>query len=330
MKNGMVVFDSVVHPHDFRQQAMVHEDAKAVLASVEGFTSVWGQKGPKPSRIAIDAPPEHDWARKVLFQDSDTDLAMVCTVPLMGLFKDGLSPAKAAYELTQSDPKRFLFCGGVDPLFQGVEKALEDMTRQITEWGAVSIKFYQAQTSTSHWNADDRELAYPLYERAQELGVKMIQFHKGLPLGREPVEWLRPNDIQAPARDFPDLNFGLHHFGDPYIDETINIAARFPNVYLIMPLWFNQYFLQPMEMLTRLGKALLYTGDDRICYGTDSFLWPNVQAYIDLWASLEMPEHLQEGYGYPALTQESKEKILGINFAKGLGLDLPSLVSHGN
>lgn len=322
MKNGMIVFDGVVHPHDFRAEVMVHDDARAVRGAVEGFMGLTDRRGPLSSRIAFDAPPEHDWANKVLFQDSVTDFAMAQTVPLFGLFKDGLSPARRTYELAQSNTDRFLFCGGVDPLSQGVPAALEDMHRQVEEWGAVSFKFYQTQTTKSSWRADDEELAYPLYERAQELGIKMVQFHKGLPLGREPVENLRPNDLQRAAYDFPELNFAMHHIGDPYIDETINIAARFPNVFLILPLWFNQYFLQPMEMMHRLGKALLYTGDERICYGTDAFIWPQLQAYIDLWSTLEMPQELQEGYGYPALTEDTKRNVFGLNMARGLGIDL--------
>jgi predicted TIM-barrel fold metal-dependent hydrolase len=165
-------------------------------------------------------------------------------------------------------------------------------------------------------------LAYPLWEKALELGIKMVQFHKGLPLGRQKVEDVRPNDLQEPAYDFPELNFGIHHLGDPYIDETINIAARFENVYLILPTLFNQYFVQPREMIGRLGKALFYCGDDRICYGTDAFAWPHVQSYIDAFATMEMPDDLQDGYGYPALARETKEKIFGLNFARGAGIDL--------
>ena len=39
-----------------------------------------------------------------------------------------------------------------------------------------------------------------------ELGVKMVQFHKGFPLELGPVEAFRPNDIQHAAADFPELN----------------------------------------------------------------------------------------------------------------------------
>lgn len=64
----------------------------------------------------------------------------------------------------------------------------------------------------------------------------MVQFHKGFPLELGPVEAFRPNDLQYAAADSPELNFGIHHLGDPYVDEAISIASRFDNIFLIIPL----------------------------------------------------------------------------------------------
>jgi predicted TIM-barrel fold metal-dependent hydrolase len=322
MKNGHIVFDAAVHSHDFRDQVMIHDDAFHLRKATHDDLTFFANRGHPVSHAVADNPPGAEWANKVLFEESDTDFAMVQTVPLFGLFKEGMAPARGAYELTGSNPERFVFCGGVDPLYQGVKGALDEMTRQVEEWGAVSFKFYQAQTMRHWWAADDQELAYPLFERAQELGIKMVQFHKGLPLGRQRVETLRPNDIQQAAYDFPELTFGLHHMGDPYFDETINIAARFPNIVLVLPLLFNQYFVQPTPMLHRLGQALLHVGEDRLCYGTDAFLYPGVQLYIDLIATLQFSEEMQDQYGYPEITDETRRKILGANTAAALGLDL--------
>ena len=103
----------------------------------------------------------------------------------------------------------------------------------MTELGAVSLKFYNGHVDKS-WRCDDEKLAYPLYERARELGIKVLQFHKGNPFGTENIEQLRPNDLQCAARDFPDLTFVIHHLAMPYFDECVNIAARFPNIYLAL------------------------------------------------------------------------------------------------
>lgn len=326
MKNGMFVFDCVVHTQDFTdRQIAPGTDGRNVVAhrvNQSGFNKLMASKGGPADNPNFFNPVDPQWANEQLFQRSDTDIAMVQTVPLFGPWKDSLGPAQLCWELTQSNPSRLLFTGGVDPSWQGLDFALDEMERQVKEMGAISFKFYTYQDRDHYWRADDPKIAYPLYEKALELGIKMVQFHKGYPLGMHPVEMFKPNDIQMAAYDFPDLNFGIHHMGDPYVDEMISIAARFPNIYLMLPLWFNQFFLQPYPMLHRIGQALLQVGSERMAYGSEGFIWPDVQAYIDLWANLEMPEELQDKYGYPELTAEIKENIFGLSFARGLGYDL--------
>lgn len=75
-------------------------------------------------------------------------------------------------------------------------------------------------------------------------------------------------------------------------------------------------------MLHRLGDALLFVGSERICYGSEAFIWPYVQTYIDTLATLQMPDELQDKWGYPEITREMRENILGKAFARGLGIDI--------
>ena len=58
-------------------------------------------------------------AYRIMFEESDTDMAVAQTVPLMGWFKEGFSPARANYSLAEAYPDRVVFCGGVDPLYLG-------------------------------------------------------------------------------------------------------------------------------------------------------------------------------------------------------------------
>ena len=96
-------------------------------------------------------------------------------------------------------------------------------------------------------------------------------------------------------------------------------------------LWINIYPIMPRESLHRLGKALFYVGPDRLLWGSEAFIWPDVQSYIDVFAEVEMPEDLQDGYGYPAFTKEMKRKIFGENYAKLLGIDIDAKIKelHG-
>ncbi len=328
MKDGMFIFDSVIHAFDFRPSNQRNEwaarQAGWITAAGQAMSSEKMPVNPKLSPVVLDDPSE----AVELFKNSDTDMAMAQTVPLLHYWKDGLSPADLQAEFAASMPDRILFCGGVDPIMQGVRGAVDEMGRQANELGARSFKFYQAQSRHLAWQADDRHLVYPLYEKALELGVKFIQFHKGGVHGDGNVEDLRSLDIQRAAIDFPELTFGLHHLGDPYLDETFAVASRHQNVVLVLPLWFNMFMIQPRRMTEILGKALFEVGPDRLLYGSEAFIWPRVQTYIDAFAELEMPEDLQEGWGYPAMTREIREKIFGLNLARILDIDVKAKMSH--
>lgn len=320
MIGDIFVFDNVVHMFDNSDENVIDPIARDNLERLH-------------KRYSRPGTPEHadfgerkssiDHALAVLFERSQTDMAMAQTVPLFGWWKDGFAPAYMQHELQQARPDRIVFCGGVDPLFQGVKGAVLELERQVVEWGAVSMKFYKAHGPHLAWTADDRQLAYPLWEKCLELGISSVQFHCGVPLGRERVEDLRPNDIQRAAADFPELTFVIHHLGDPYIDESLSIAARFENVWLALSSTvINVWPIAPWATLERLGRALMVVGEDRLLWGSEAFIWPDVQALLDIFMKLEMPEELRDRYGYPAITDTARRKILGLNQARLLGLDV--------
>lgn len=323
MYDGYFVFDGVIHMFDNRQAntgAHGDEIASSIWNGVLRRQSPGAEGHPNFRHGSLDV----EQAYRLMFEEANTDMAMAQAVPMFGWYKDGFAPAELNYRLSAAYPKQIVFCGTADPIYQGTHGALEEITRQVKDWGAVSFKFYQSQLNATGWRADDRQLAYPMYEKCLELGVKVVQFHKGLPFGRQLMEELRPYDLQRAALDFPDMTFIVHHLGDPYIDETISIAARFPNIWLSLSTWLNNYPTQPRLCIERLGKLLYAVGPDRVVYGSEAFIWPKSQAYIKLFAEVEMPEDLQDGYGYPALTREIKSKIFGENLARLMGVDIPS------
>lgn len=314
MHNGMLVFDNVVHMFDNRADNLIRPEARDYLKVLRDEVRL----PMLPESIREKVPVEV--ALGELFENSDTDLALAQTVPLFGSWRDGFAPAALQYELKQAAPDRIMFCGGVDPLFMGLQGALDEMERQAEEWGAVSFKFYQAHANGLHWSAEDEEIAYPLFQKALDLGVNHIQFHKGVPLGPENVEYLRPNDLQKAARDFPDLVFVAHHFGDPYVDETVNIAARYPNIWLSLSFMVNYLIVAPWRAYEALGKALVQVGSDRLLWGSEAFGRP-IQPFIHALAEAKMPIELQERYGYPEITSDDVANMLGRNYARLLGVE---------
>jgi predicted TIM-barrel fold metal-dependent hydrolase len=322
MYDDYFIFDNVVHMFDNRPSNKLGEQGRKMIDSIWGAAKLFS-KGPYIAHPDFgEGYIEPAEAHRVLFEASDTDMAVAQTVPLMGWFKEGFSPARANHELASAYPDRVVFCGGVDPMFQGTRGATDEMRRQKEEWNAVSFKFYQSQLTGTAWRADDRYVAYPLWEQALKLGVKSVQFHKGLPFGRQLLEHQRPNDLEQASIDFPELTFIIHHLGMPFIDDTINIASRHENIWVALSAWINIYPIQPRAALDMMGKALMFVGADRLLYGSEAFVWPSLQPYIKLFADLQMPEDMQEGYGYPEITREMKRKMFGENQARLLGIDI--------
>jgi predicted TIM-barrel fold metal-dependent hydrolase len=316
MHNGIFVFDNVVHMYDNRSDNVVDPTAMNYMHkrfSMGGLLDVDAHKG-RATRV--------DDALRFLFDEADTDMAMAQTVPLFSYWREGFAPAKLQHDLAVAAPERVLFCGGVDPVFQGINGALQEMERQVVEWNATSFKFYQGHHAGLTWRADDRRIAYPLYEKMSELGITVAQFHKGIPLGHEYVEDLRPNDVQQAALDFPHMTFILHHFGQPYIDETINIASRFENVWISLSAIINLFPAAPWTVYECVGKAVRSVGNKRIVWGSEAFAYPKVQPYIEAFASMEMPQELQDRYGYPELDLDTKRNILGLNMARLMNVDV--------
>jgi predicted TIM-barrel fold metal-dependent hydrolase len=70
------------------------------------------------------------------------------------------------------------------------------------------------------------------------------------------------------------------------------------------------------EAMHYWGKLLLHIGEDRIVWGTDCLWFGSPQPVIQAFRCFQISEEFQMKYGYPALTQARKEKILGQNAAK--------------
>ncbi len=70
-----------------------------------------------------------------------------------------------------------------------------------------------------------------------------------------------------------------------------------------------------------LGKLLLALGPERILYGSDCLYNGNPQSQITALRMFQIPEQLQQEFGYPALTPQIKAQIFGLNAARIYGVD---------
>ena len=107
----------------------------------------------------------------------------------------------------------------------------------------------------------------------------------------------------------------MAHGGRPlWMNTAFFLIRRHPNVFLdisgIPPKTLLKYFPRLEEIAS---KTL---------FGTD---WPAAPADLQVQAilNLKIPKDLQEGWGYPPITDQDRANMLGINLAKLLNIDVP-------
>lgn len=323
MIGDAIVFDGVAHVFNFDKKNALGAAGEMFNNHLYAFHAALTPEGhpvlPAEEFLRQWTVDEID---HMVYEGSPTDMLVAMPLPLTDLFKDGLSPWEECAELAARRPDRTVFWGSVNPL-EG-RKALDLMERQVGEFGAKAFKFYNVRYDYGRpfpWRMDDPQVAFPVFEKAQELGVKLIGVHKGVPLGPQPIEATQTWDMDGAAANFPDINFVIFHVGLPFIDEVCWQLIRYPNLYASIAATVNFVARAPRQFAEVLGKLLFWCGEDKIIYGSETPIWQPRWALEAFW-NFQLPQDLVEGYGYPQLTEQAKRKILGENLLRLHGMDV--------
>jgi len=318
-----IVFDGVAHVFNFEKKNAFGPAGEMFINHLYAFHATLTPEG-EPVMPAEEFLRQWtvDDIDEMVYRNSSTDMLCAMPLPLTDLFRDGLSPWEECAELARRNPDRTMFWGSVNPL-EG-RRALDLMERQVGEFGAKAFKFYNVRYDYGRpfpWRMDDPQVAFPVFEKAQELGVNLIGVHKGVPLGPQPIEATQTWDMDGAAANFPDINFVIFHVGLPFIDEVCWQLIRHPNLYASIAATINFVVRAPRQFAETLGKLLFWAGEDKIIYGSEAPIWQPQWALEAFW-DFQLPQDLVEGYGYPQLTEQAKRKILGENLLRLHGLDV--------
>ena len=329
LDNDAFVFDCVCHVFNFDKRNAFGKPGEMFIDHLYAFHQVLTPPGER-----VLGPEEflREWnideIARMVFEESGTDMIVAQPLPLTDLFYDGLSQWEKCAAMAQKYPDRAVFWGSVNPL-EG-KKALDLMERQVKEYGAKAFKLYNVRYDYGEpfpWRMDDRRIAYPVFEKALELGVTTIGVHKGVPLGPQPIESTQAWDMDGAAANFPDINFVIFHVGLPFIDEICWQLVRFPNLYASIAATLNFIVRAPRNFAENIGKLMFWCGEDKILYGGETPIWHPRWALDAFW-NFEIPEDLVTGYGYPQLTTQAKKKILGGNLARLMGINVEEKVAQ--
>ncbi|MGZ6963929.1 MAG: amidohydrolase family protein [Acidimicrobiia bacterium] len=238
--------------------------------------------------------------------------------------------------------ERVLLHGGVQPTVGAPGLQIDGMSRLVSEHPIAAWKVY-THTPGAGWWLDDHEATAPqvgnaFLTRVEDVGPRIVCVHKGFSGG---VEYASPADIGPAAKAHPGIRFVVYHSGfesagheGPYTEATadqgvnrlitsLKRAGVGPggNVYAELGSTWWVLMRDPTQAAHVLGKLLAAVGPDRVLWGTDSLWYGSPQDQIQAFRAFEISTELQETYGYPALTTETKRKILGANAIALYGID---------
>jgi len=327
---GTFVLDVVAHPFNFDESNYKRGKlSKMFVDNLYTFHKISPQDQVLDAKLFYRNWDLETYAR-TLFLESSIDVAVAHPLPLDDFFYDGLADVRRCCEAAKKFPNRVIAWGTVNPLLG--DKALEQLEWQVKECGVKAIKLYQTRYDYGRpllWRADDERIAYPLYEKAKELGVRVIAFHKGFAFSVQPVEHTALlTDIEAPLSSFPELKFVVFHVGFLTVDEVAWMIYRYDNLWVSIAGTINFGYIAPEWFGHVLGKIGFFAGGyDRVIWGSEFTIFhPEYQIrwFLDEY---KIPEHLVKGYGYPQLTEEDKKKIMGLNAARLMGLDVNEILT---
>ncbi len=284
---------------------------------------------------------------KEIFFDSDTVMAIM-TGAVIGPPKHHALPVPDMVETRNlvnqaAGSQRMLSHGLADPMDPNFVP--EGMDWQVEELKIDGWKCYTGNP-TGAWRMDDKDVAYPFFEKSLKLGIKNISLHKGLPLPGRWESFFKPDDIMQAAKDFPDLNFIIYHSGmkhmmtmlppgesgigdDGYLPWTTDLVRMqkenpdVTNVYPELGAVFGHSVVTHPEICGHLlGQIIDGFGVDHVIWGTDCIWWGSPQWLIEAFRRYQMPDNLKESFGYADITAANRELIFGRNLAGLYDIDV--------
>ncbi len=215
-------------------------------------------------------------------------------------------------EVIQMFPDKFIGFAHHDPFN---ENAADELRRAVTE---LRFKGYKLLAPALSGSIADKSL-YPVWEVCAEFDIPVL-IHYGILGAGGGVAWhenINPLTLNPVARDFPDVNFVVPHFGCGWIREALMLCWACKNVYIDTS-GSNQWvrWMDGEWNVKRLFRKYLETiGPERIIFGTDSSWFPRGFAIRYLLDQIRDARELN-------ITHEQLQMIFAGNAAKLLQIKL--------
>ncbi len=213
-----------------------------------------------------------------------------------------------------SDPDRFIGFASVNPAYRGARAAVDELERSILELGLSGVKLYPMY---QHWAANDRNLAFPIYEKALELGIPVMIHQAGSTRIDAELELARPAVLDDVGRVFRDLRVIVAHCGWPWVDEALFLLTKHPNFYAELSYLIGSVTRRDLFLLLSRCEPM-FVPLEKLFFGTDypGFLYDPMKLKDKL---LSINDEADE-VNLPQIAEMKLAGVVGDNFARLIGL----------
>lgn len=226
-----------------------------------------------------------------------------------------LNPADHVY------PEYLSYCIGLDSMManQNIQEALPLLEANLQRRSCCGIKLYPGYNHRYIYDAAYR----PVYELAEKYAVP-VAIHTGLTATANALlKYSHPFTLDEAAVMYPDVQFVMCHFGNPFLQDAIAVLEKNRNVAVDLsgllegkiddvPAFMEEkkgYFSMLRDWLSYLGCY------DRVMFGTD---WPlaNFTDYIDIVKSI-IPERYWDDVFFNTANRIYKLGLPEAGYAEG-------------
>jgi predicted TIM-barrel fold metal-dependent hydrolase len=236
-------------------------------------------------------------------QVGQIDKAVLLPLDLTTSAGDMVVSNEEVQNLARLYPNKFIGFASVDPhrtdALEILDYAFKDLGLKGLKLNPSKQRFYPAD-----------ELLKPIYQKCLQYN-RPILFHSGMSWEpNAPARFSQPLNFEDVAINFPDLRFCLAHFGWPWIQETVMLLIKYPNIYTDTSLL---YMDSPEDFFTQvftknLGPLWVERNFHRqVMFGSNT---PRFRAF-KLKSALEQLD----------LRKQTLDQVLGLNALNFLGLE---------
>lgn len=245
------------------------------------------------------ADPDHHWA-----QSTAVDKSFVLAFKSRYLRAE--IPNRFVADYCQRNPEKLIGFAGIDPTERTavieLKIAREELRMRGVTMSPASQDFHPTDTG-----------AMQVYEEAERLGMPILFHAGGRFTDQSKLEFARPYLLDEVARSFPRLRLVIAQLGQPFIDETICMLAKHPNVFADV----SGLLSRPWQAYNAMVDANQAGVIDKLLFGSD-FPYTSATECIERLYSLNQ---IVQGTNLPVVPRESLRGIVERDTISILGLD---------